>query len=136
MEDNNDVCTKEESDEDSNYSACKRLIWSKWDDCGFPDRVNHATTGYTDEHGRRYVYTMGGFAGRGRSFGRGNEQWNDLGEIDLDVCQLDVGKFNLTRIIIYALQCKEYDVIVYNMSSRNDIVGHNPSSVLAYDGTI
>ena len=71
-----------------------RMTWSEWEDCGFPNRVNHATTAYTDKQGRRRVYTMGGFAGRGRAVA-GEERWNDLGDVDLDVLELDVGKFKV-----------------------------------------
>ena len=80
--------------EESSRTAYGRMTWSEWEDCGFPDRVNHATTAYTDKKGRRRVYTMGGFAGRGHAIA-GEERWNDLGEVDLDVFELDVGKFNV-----------------------------------------
>ena len=81
-------------DEDLSRAAYGPMTWSEWEDCGFPDRVNHATTAYTDEKGRRRIYAMGGFAGRGRAVS-GEERWNDLGEVALDVLELDVGSFKV-----------------------------------------
>ena len=62
--------------------------WTKWDDCGFPDRVNHAVS--TDG---RSAYAIGGFSGLGKSRGTtAVESWNDLGNVPLDVLKFNTGE--------------------------------------------
>ena len=87
----NDLMENSKAGEGFSPQKCGRTTWSEWEDCGFPNRVNHATTANTDKQGRRRVYAMGGFAGRGRAIA-GGERWNELGDVDLDVLELDVGK--------------------------------------------
>ena len=71
----------------------RRFVWSQWEDTGFPERVNHAVTSIHDEEqGRRWMFAIGGFQGRGKPVVTGNEEWNDLGEVPLDVHELDVGE--------------------------------------------
>ena len=90
----NSLMEARKSDEGLSRAAYGPMTWSEWEDCGFPDRVNHATTALTDSNGRRRVYAMGGFAGRGHAVS-GEERWNDLGEVALDVLELDVGTFKV-----------------------------------------
>lgn len=67
-------------------SSFRGYKWTSWEDCGFPDRVNHAMS--SDD---RSAYALGGFSGRGKS-SRTYESWNDLGDVPLDVQRFDTGK--------------------------------------------
>ena len=39
----------------------KRFVWTKYEDTGFPSRVNHATVACKGVGGRNYIYSIGGF---------------------------------------------------------------------------
>ena len=76
-----------------NVDKIRRYVYTRWEDTGFPMRVNHAVTSYMDIHGRGFVYSLGGFKGKGKVIPRGGgyEQWPDLGRVPMDVVELDIG---------------------------------------------
>ena len=78
----------------------RRFMWSKWEHSGFPEKVNHAVASWTsDSDQSHFMYAIGGFEGRG-NVKRGFEDWNDLGEIPLDMVRLDVGKSDIIGLIV------------------------------------
>lgn len=75
------------------HNITRRFVWSKWENCGFPEKVNHAVASWiSDVDQRHFMYALGGFKGRGSADGINYEVWNELGDMPLDVVRLDVGK--------------------------------------------
>ena len=71
-------------------STLRRYVFMRWDESGFPKRVNHAVTSFVDEHGQGFMYSLGGFKGKG-IINDGYEQWPDLGRVPMDVVELNLG---------------------------------------------
>ena len=87
-----------ESEIKETENCTRKYLWSKWEESGFQERVNHAVTSCVDEQGHGYMYSMGGFEGRGRVWNSGHEIWNDLGQVPMDVVKLDVGMCQIYTI--------------------------------------
>lgn len=72
----------------------KRFVWSKYEDSGFPSRVNHATAHCRGSDGCDYVYSIGGFHSsddeRAKRAAQESSPYFKTGPID--VYKLDVGK--------------------------------------------
>ena len=69
----------------------RRFVWSKWENCGFPERVNYAMTS-CDMRGTQAVFATCGCQPKTTEavFEQEPELINDL-MMPLDVLQLDVG---------------------------------------------
>ena len=94
--------------------SIRKYFFTRWEETGFPKRVNHAVTSFRDDHGRGFMYSTGGFKGKGTVIpgGRGTEHWPELGRVPMDVTEL-----NLSIIIIgcmmYTCTCR-YLIVCYN----------------------
>ena len=72
----------------------RKFVWSKYEDSGFPSRVNHATASCRGSDGRDYVYSIGGFhsSDEEREARLLNDLSPDFRTGPIDVHRLDVGK--------------------------------------------
>ena len=73
-------------------SEARSYVWSKLEESGFLERVNHAVAS-----DGKYMYSFGGFRGRGNLIGSTLENWNDLGEVPMDVMRLDIGRSSVKK---------------------------------------
>ncbi len=70
--------------------AKKCFVWSKYEDSGFPSRVNHACAAYTAKDGTRYMYSIGGYHASPDE--RAREELNPQFHTGpIDVHRLDIG---------------------------------------------
>ena len=79
----------------------RKYVYTRWEETGFPKRVNHSVTSCSDEHDRGFMYSLGGFKGKGKVLSRvagGLEQWPVLGRVPMDVVELNLGTRILTAL--------------------------------------
>ena len=76
---------------DGNFRI-RKYVYTRWEETGFPERVNHAVTSYSDDEYRGFMYSLGGFKGKGEVGNGGIELWPDLGRVPMDVVELNLGK--------------------------------------------
>ena len=74
----------------------RKFVYTRWEETGFPKRVNHAVTSYSDDEHRGFMYSLGGFKGKGE-VRNGVEVWPELGRVPMDVVELNLGK-KVTRL--------------------------------------
>ncbi len=79
------------NNENSNdQHTVRKYVYTRWEETGFPKRVNHSVTSFLDENGNGFMYSLGGFKGRGQ-VSHGYEQWPFLGRVPMDVIELNLG---------------------------------------------
>ena len=79
----------------------KKYYWYRYDDIGFPERVNHAAAAHVDEKtGGAYVFSFGGYHADQETRARADYREHIFRSADIDVHKFDVGKWSYFDLFI------------------------------------